>query len=239
MPSEYQTISEKLLAVKVMLDNASTDQEILRLLDIFNYGEQKVTGGVVLHTEVSDLVASQKKEFGEQVGATDDLNKTWDEAKKPYSNAYQIARIAFKYDPGALKELLLIGKRKESLNGWLEQANVFYTNLLNKEEYLQAMARYGYVRKKLEMESIQVSAVADANSKQEAEKGDVVTATLVRDKALDKLDEWTADFKKVARIALDGHDGLLKKLGIYEKEGKADEEDESDDEENISPENNV
>ena len=229
MPSEYQTISEKLLAVKVMLDNASTDQEILRLLDVFNYGEQKVAEGAALHTEVSDLVVAQKKEFGEQVGATDDLNTIWDEAKKPYSDAYQIARIAFKNDPGALKELLLNGERKESLSGWYEQASVFYTNLLNKEEYLQGMSRFGYVRKKLEMESLQVKAVEDANSKQEAEKGDVVRATKLRDQAMDKLDEWTADFKKVARIALDGHDGLLKKLGIYEKESRPDED------ENISP----
>ena len=233
MPSDYQTISEKLMKAKVMLDNASTDQEILRLLDVFNYGEQKVAEGAALHTEVSDLVAGQKKEFGEQVGATDDMSKAWDEARKPYTNAYKIARIAFKNDPGALKELLLNGERKESLSGWMEQASVFYTNLLYKEEYLQAMSRFGYVRKKLEMESLQVKAVEDANSKQEAEKGDVVRATRVRDLALDKLDEWAADFRKVARIALDGHDGLLKKLGIYEKESSTD--DEPDESVNISP----
>jgi hypothetical protein len=65
-------------------------------------------------------------------------------------------------------------------------------------------------------EQMQVQAVAQANSMQESEKGDEVRATRKRDQAMDQLEEWMSFFNEIAKIALEGSPGLLKKLGIYD-----------------------
>lgn len=226
MPSEYHTISEQMLDTKVSLDNATSDPDIKQALAPFNYDDNRMAQGRTLYDNAAALIAKQKKEFGEQIEATGDLEAKWAAAKTPYAIAHKVSKIAFKDDPGALKKLMVDGKRKQSLSGWLEQAGVFYTNLLADESLIAKMATFGYNRKKLENEAMQVKAVADANSKQEAEKGDEVRATRLRDQALDQLDEWMSDFMKIANIALDGQEGLKKKLGIYKKTSREDEDEE-------------
>ena len=56
--------------------------------------------------------------------------------------------------------------------------------------------------------------VAEANAKQEKEKGEAQEATKKCDAALDELDQWISDFKVLALIALKEISQWIEKLEL-------------------------
>ena len=55
-----------------------------------------------------------------------------------------------------------------------------------------------------------------ANADQEREKGEAQASTKLRDKGIEKFDDWMEDFYGVAAIALSDKPQWLEKLGIKE-----------------------
>jgi hypothetical protein len=62
----------------------------------------------------------------------------------------KLARIAFKKERLISGALMLDGNRADSYTGWLNQANVFYTNALKRENVLTGFALLGITREELE-----------------------------------------------------------------------------------------
>jgi len=125
-----------------------------------------------------------------------------------------IARVAFKDNPEFATKLVLGGKRKESLSGWLLQAQRFYANTLDNVDIHSALAPYGVTMEKLQAGQAEVEAVEGAGKRQKAEMSEAQIATQERDTALDALDDWMADFRELARIAVEDNPQLLEMLDI-------------------------
>jgi len=87
---------------------------------------------------------TQDAEYGDQLAATEAVEKAWKKARETYSDALALARIAFKNNLDAQRTLRLNGVRRESLSGWLEDAKVFYQQLLDNPAWVQALERYDY-----------------------------------------------------------------------------------------------
>ena len=208
------SIEDRLLAAQVAINNALADAGILSALSVFGYNESVLNTGKALYDELVDLVNSQKVEYGEQFEASAELRTAWDVADAAYMISLKVARVAFRHDAKARAALMLAGDRKQSLSGWLQQASAFYANLLSEADLLTAMTQFGYDQAKLEAEQTLVEAVAAANLKQEKEKGEAQDATQERDAKLDELTTWMADFRAIARVALEGHPQWLEKLGF-------------------------
>lgn len=116
-------------------------------------------------------------------------------------------------DEAARTALGLSGTRKRTLNGWLDQARRFYNNMLRTPDFVAAMTPFSYAQTKLEAESALVEAVATASELQDKERGEAQEATKLRDAKMDELDQWMADFKAIAEIALAASPQQLEKLG--------------------------
>ena len=207
-------IAERLLAAQLAIDNALKIPKILDELTAYGYNAERIAAGKKLYEEASELVNFQKKEYGEQYEATDDVNTAWETADKAYMTTLKVARIALRANVSAQNALALTGIRKNSLSGWLEQTDVFYRNLLADPEMIATMGNFGYNKEKLDAEKVLVDAVADANLIQEKEKGEALDATAKRDAKMDELDKWMADFKQIALIALADNPQWLEKLGF-------------------------
>jgi hypothetical protein len=199
---------------RVMINNALTDPFIRDCLIECGYTSDRVQAGKVLYEIALTAFQKQQADFGEQISATAALKQSWDKAKVSYVRLVKITRVAFKGDAGTATRLGLNGKRKNTLAGWLLQAQQFYSNALSSPDLLVTLAKYGVTLTKLEAAQAEMYAVELANQQQEREKGEAQDATQARDAAIAALNKWLSDFVAIARIALEERPQLLESLGI-------------------------
>ena len=208
------SVASQLERANTAISNALEDPAIATLLAGVGYDQATLEAGQALYEQAHDLNRTQEREYGEQNAATAALEAARQQADTTYMGFLKIARVALKGDHQAITALGLVGTRKISLTGWLDQACQFYTNALETPAVLTKLARYNITQTRLEAGKAEVDAVLAARHTQERERGDAQTSTKVRDAALDALNEWVGDFIEIARVALAGQPQLLEKLGI-------------------------
>ncbi len=207
-------IDEKLLFAQNAITNSLNNQEIKSGLVEYRYDEVRLKLGKALYDKAYVLQAKQVKEYGDQYNATDSLNEGRALANKVYTKHLKLARIALEDNRGAGESLLLSGKRKESLSGWLKQARIFYTNALKSPEVMKETAEVGLTKEALTQGKIQVLEVESRLSDQLQEMGEAQNATEERDEAFEELQEWMSKFIKICRIAFEEKSQYLEMLGI-------------------------
>jgi hypothetical protein len=208
------SISKIMMSAQIILDATISEPEILQQLAAFGYDEAKLHRGKALYDETLALVHQQKAGYGEKHEASTKAKTIWDETDNAYMRTLKVARLAFKDNAKAQTALMLRGKRKKNLAGWIGQADTFYTNLLASNDLMARMAEYGYDYGKITAEMRLVQNVRHANVSQEHEKGNAREITQLRNTKLDDLEAWLSEFRAIARIALQDQPYLLKKLSL-------------------------
>lgn len=194
MTRPKKSLAERLLAAQVAIDNALSDNEVKTLLAEFGYDDTRLNVGKTLLDTANQLQQRQQKEYGDQYEATGVLKDVYEQADQEYMRFVKVARIAFRNDHSLYQKLDLGGMRKVSLAGWLAQGKQFYLNALGDATVLEKMAEYGMTREKIEAGKALLDHTEAANAAQEKEKGEAQQATQERDKAVDELEDWLADF---------------------------------------------
>jgi len=195
-------IEEYLTRTGVAISNARENPDILAALEQFGYDDAVLQQGQDLLDTAFALSSAQRKEYGDQYGATAALNEGQVEADQLYTAHRKIASIAFKSDPTRLTTFGLDQAKKKSFSGWLTQARYFYTNLLADADAITALGRFMVTQEKLAGGQALIEQTEAFNKAQQKEKSEAQKATKDRDAALDKLHEWMAEFKAIAMIAL-------------------------------------
>ena len=207
-------VTDFLMSAKTMIENALSDDTVKTALAGYGYDEARLQAGKALYDEAFELDLTQKRESGEKVAATTEFNNLWAEADQQYMKTLKVARIVLKNLYKADQAAMLYGVRKQSFNGWQEQAVSFYANILNDPELLEAMAGYGYPEDRLNQEYEMVQQVIEQNLRQKKEKGESEQATRFRDQKLDQLADFVSDLRGIAKVALADTPDYLEKLGI-------------------------
>ncbi len=114
MANEKNRINQFLLSAQTMIENAIANDGIKTALAGYGYTEGKLTVGKSLYDEAAALQNAQKKEYGDQVAATAELNNIWEKAHQQYIKTLKIARVAFQDKVKADKITMLYGRRKQS-----------------------------------------------------------------------------------------------------------------------------
>lgn len=212
-----RNIDGLLNSARIATSNALSSPKILEYLAVYGYDSQKIQQGFSLYEAAQAAQQKQKAEYGEQIGATAAFNEAWETANKSYIKFLKIARIAFKDDAGIATQLGLNGSRKDSLSGWLMQAQQLYSNLLNNPDLIKLLNEFGITADKLTAGQIELQTVETAILLQTKEKGESQNATKARDAAVDNLSAWLSDYIAISRIALEEEPQLLESLGILER----------------------
>ncbi len=213
MTRPRKSMNQRLLEARIVIENSIQNQDILDAVTIYGYDLSRLQAALALYNTVIDLVAAQRREYGEQYEATNALQAAWDAADLAYKRTLKISRLVFKGNDEARNSLHLSGSRKLSLGGWIEQVMFFYKGLLENPAFIAAMTPYSYDQIKLEAENGLVNAVINARAVQSTERGQAQEATKARDAKMDELDRWIAEYKVVAEVALDESPQKLEQLG--------------------------
>jgi hypothetical protein len=209
-----ESIAAKLHSIENGINGVSNSPEIQTKITPFGYTPEKIAQGVTLLNTAKRLIASQVGNYGDQYSASDEVERKWTESYAMYMITLKVARVAFKDRSDLMKKFRITGKRSRSLSGWLNDARIMYTNILDTPEALTILSQYGYCAEKFTAELAAVDEVEALHSKRLAEKSEAQQGTVERDKAIDELCNWYSDFRAIARIALYEAPQLLEALGI-------------------------
>lgn len=201
-------------AATTILTNAQNQPQIAAALKNFGYDEAKLRDGQNLLTAARTLYDAQIKEYGEQHAATQTFEIACQQADKTYTNHRNIAKIAFKTDPQRQTDLHLNRRKPKAYAPWYEQARHFYTAALADAEIQKQFTKYNLTLTTLQTAQTQVEQTNTLKTAQEKEKGEAQNATQQRDTAFADLEEWLADFKIIAHIALQDTPQLLESLDL-------------------------
>lgn len=209
-----QTIEDRFQAIHVALANIEADPQIQAAFAAYGYDTERLNVGRQLYTTATQLQQQQHAKRGAQIGATEQAKAAVDAANDAYMRFVKVARVALKEQRGALVSLDLVGKRKETLAGWVGQAKQFYATALVNEAILAHLAEYGITVAKLRAGQQQFAAVEAAIVAQKQHRGTAQQATNERNAAMRALDAWYGDFLKIARVAFADDAQQLEKLSV-------------------------
>ena len=210
MSRPKQTIAQRLNAAQLAIGNSLSDAEIQSLVAEFGYPEAKLGAGNILHDAALTAVNASKAVAGAQQQSTQALAQAEKTARDAYQALAKVARAVFIKDKAQLAALGLTGAAPKDTAGFLAAAYALFDNA----QSVPALADYGYEDSKLRSERAKIAACDSANQNQEAAKGAAQQAAREQDAALKALDEWTAQYLKIAKVALRGKRQLLEKLGV-------------------------
>ena len=214
MPNFKKRLDEFLDSSRLLIETSLTDEQIKQAVKDYGYDETRLQSGKQLYDEFFTLYAKQKKEYGEQIEATEEVNAAWDTADQVYTKTLKIARVAFQKVTRTDREMIVSGSRKRTLAGWLEQTKIFYTNLLEDTALLTEMTKFGYTKEKLTAEYQLVQEVDQKKMRQNIESSEAEESTKARDQKIRELDQWISDYRAVLKVALDETPQKLERLGI-------------------------
>jgi hypothetical protein len=210
-----QGIAQRLNAAQLAIVNSLSDPEILELVGQYGYTVAKLEAGKELYESALEAVNEGRAASGEQQASTQALAEAEKSARDAYQSLAKVARAVFGRDKGQLTALGLDGTAPKDTAGFIAAAYTLFDNAQSAP-----LAEYGYDSARLQSECAKIAAYDEANQRQESAKGAAQQATREQDSALQALDEWTAQYLKIAKVALRGKKQLLEKIGVTARTSK-------------------
>jgi len=203
---------ERLAQYQLFFDVALKDDAVKPMYANYGYDDGTMQEGVALFDSGYGMQQQQKKEYGEQFAATDELAAVRDAAYETYMELVQLARIAFKRERNFQNQLELGGQREQSYKKLYMQMLSFYDAALDSADIQKALSRFRVTPESLNAGRALVVSMQQKYQAQKKETSEAQRASHDRDSALDALDDWMGDFIGVSRIALSKEPEYLERL---------------------------
>lgn len=202
------TTAQQLTAAQLAITNSLADPEIKAAVAQYGYTTTKLNAGKKLYDTALAAVNAQKSGRGNQKTATADLKAKEKDARDAYQAAAKVARAAL--DKDGLAKLGLAGKEPRGTAGFITAGYTLFDNAAESG----LLAEFGYDADRLAAERAKIEAFDQANQAQEMAKGAAQQATQDQEAALKAMNDWVAQYLKIAKVALRGKKQLLEKIGV-------------------------
>ena len=207
------TIAQQLNAAQLAIANSLADPEIKATVAQFGYTTAKLNKGKALYDAALAAVNAQKSGKGTQKDATAQLKAALTDARDAYQALAKVARATLSKEEQAG---LGLGKEPRGTAAFIQAGYTLFDNAGG----IAALADFGYDADKLAAERAKIEAYDQANQAQEMAKGSAQQATQDQDAALAAMNDWVAQYVKIAKVALRGKKQLLEKIGVVARTSK-------------------
>jgi hypothetical protein len=209
-----ENIESRLYFTKNALDTVLSNPSIKNKLLEFGYDDEKLQKGLKFFEKANALHHQQLKEYGEQFEASAEVEKAYKAAWVVYIKYIKIARLAFRQKLTLYHTLQLEGERERTYSNFIKEALNFYEDSLSHKEIIQGLKEYNITKAKLEEGQKLLLAFRNLRHKQLKEMSEAVESTELRDDAIDAMEDWTAEFITISRIALEEAPEELQAIGV-------------------------
>jgi hypothetical protein len=207
--SDAQVIEQS----RIALDNVEKQPQIATTMADFGYDTEELQKGKQIWQNANNAFNLNKTEDDE----TSEAYVTFTNKKNELESAYKLhrkkARVIFRNDTLTLEKLGIKGGEPKAHVKWMEIVKKFYATATTDTAIQSKLARLKITPEELTATNTLLSELEVARSEYMCEKGESQDATLAKDQAIAKLDEWMREFYSVAKIAMEDNIQLLESLG--------------------------
>ena len=198
----------------VALTNAVENKTIYQLISEYNMTETRIAEGHAMLDQLIALDKAKTEAHGKQLEARAALYKLLAEVHPGYMEHVNFIKLKCQKNPERLGQMMLQVPREKVLNGWLRQADTFYTNLLVDTELVTWLEVNAITVEKLTTAQAKIKEVQKANALYHDTKGIAQNASEARDALLAEFELWLREFVYVCKMALKENKQLLESLKI-------------------------
>ncbi len=215
MPNRtHAAIAAELNTAQLAINNSLGDPDIKTLVADFGYTTAKLNKGKGFYAAALAAVNASQGGRGGQKGATAALKAAKKDARDAYQALAQVARASLPAED--LETLGLTGNEPRGTAKFIAASYTLFDNALT----IPALAEFGYEADRLAAERARIEAYDQANQTQEAAKGTKQQFNAEKDEALAEMNQWVAQYLKIAKVALRGKPQLLEKIGLAARTSK-------------------
>jgi len=196
------------------LNTARKNDRVYPLIAEYNMTYQKIDFGLALLEKLMDADKHKTELHGKQLEAHVILKNLLTEVRPVYMSHVKLMETKYRKNPERLERLMLLVPRERSMNGWLRQADTFYSNLIQDAEMMDRLEENTITLDKLTASHTKIKEVEWAYNNHSEAKGVSQDALEARNVLLEEFDLWFNEFLRVCKIALRKHPQLLEVLGI-------------------------
>ncbi len=215
-----RSVPVNLNGAEIMITNASTDEKIMTAVGMIGYGSERIAEGKTLLIDATAKKDTRVALSGAQLEATAASKAAMNAAKEAFQSYSVLVKGEFKGKKETLAVLGLDKPMPRTEASLIEAGKTLFANAASHPEIKSGMLKYGYDDAKLAAEQAKVLAFEKANDQQKAAEGAAQNATEDQTKSIARLNDWVAQFRKAAKIALKNNKQLLEKLGIHARSTK-------------------
>jgi ribosomal protein S25 len=181
----------------------------------YNLDDARIQEGVEIFTQAEQAESVKTKEFGEQLEARAQFDMLLAEAEAISGKQVDFLGLAVRDDIEKQNKLFMPAQlRSRKLADWFKYMSEFYNRVLEDEDVVSRVAKYGISKENLEEGRQKIIAAQEAKIKHDRERGEAQDATLLRDTAFEKLFDLVEELSVICKYALEDRPQLLEKLGI-------------------------
>ena len=192
---------------------AMNDTEISALMQAHGYDAETLNAALAMHTAAQDAFNARQQAIAAQKSLQGEWDIAYATARSEYVMLRDMARALFKDDADQIA-LGLKQRIPRDFEQFVPFARTTYAAARENAAYADTLATRGFSAETLAAQANRLAALVDLYNAKTAATADAARATAERNRALDVLSVWLAEFTAVARFATRDRPDLYVKLGL-------------------------
>jgi hypothetical protein len=210
-----RTVARQIERARLMIDGTLNNPDVQDAVTSFGYPAARILEGKALLDTVQAKRNAAESRRTVKKGATGEVTAATNQAYQAMTPLVGIARAVLQDNQIALGALGLdLGPLPRSRAGLLDRGRRFLNALASDTALAEQLAGFGLTASKRVSLQDALTALEQAQSAQAGAKGAAEDAAPAVQEALESLNAWVMQYRKLARIALKEQPQLIEKLGV-------------------------